>query len=517
MAAVPSASDEPVPQGESTRPDETPVPVVSYRILIDSDEPSRPRPVAARGGISQGLTRVPVHLLTVALVAVVVAGGGFWSASQTVVRPGGTDQILHVNHQPFAQPLFIASTMNVALPGYLSTAGLAVTPERLKVETYRTHEGETIADVAAATGRSAETLLWANNFSDPAKPLGAGTQLRIPPTDGVLHVIHDGDTLESIAARYGVTVEAITSYEPNGVERTADLVPYQTMMVPGGEIAQRDEVVTYTVREGDTLWSIADRFGLQAQTILWANNLDDSDVIVPGQRLAILPTDGVMVQVQSGDTIESLAAEWGVDPSAIRDYPQNGLGAAGSLVPGSYVMIPGGHPPAPPPPPAPEPPPAVAQAPESAGSEPVAEPAPPPPPEPEPEPPPPPPAARSGPSGWFMWPANGVITQYFHGGHNGWDIANGMYTPIVAADSGTVTFAGWNNYGLGYCVSIDHGNGFVTWYGHMAEPPAVSAGQWVEQGQYIGPMGSTGNSTGPHVHFIVVLNGVYQNPGNYLD
>ncbi|MBO9306906.1 M23 family metallopeptidase, partial [Thermomicrobium sp.] len=127
-----------------------------------------------------------------------------------------------------------------------------------------------------------------------------------------------------------------------------------------------------------------------------------------------------------------------------------------------------------------------------------------------------PPAQRQAPRGSFIWPTTGVITQYFHARHNGWDIANNMYTPIVAADSGTVIFSGWNNYGLGYAVAIDHGNGFVTWYGHMAEPPPVQVGQWVNQGQYIGPMGSTGYSTGPHVHFIIMYNGVYQDPALYL-
>jgi murein DD-endopeptidase MepM/ murein hydrolase activator NlpD len=91
-----------------------------------------------------------------------------------------------------------------------------------------------------------------------------------------------------------------------------------------------------------------------------------------------------------------------------------------------------------------------------------------------------------------------------------------MYTDIWAADAGRVVFSGWNDYGLGYAVAIDHGNGYVTWYGHMAEPPPVWVGQWVNQGQYIGPMGSTGFSTGPHIHFVIVYNGVYQDPGNYL-
>ncbi|MCS7051087.1 MAG: LysM peptidoglycan-binding domain-containing protein, partial [Thermomicrobium sp.] len=438
-----------------------------------------------------------VHVAVVVCVVAVTLGGGFWRRPLPVRVTGGTDQIAAVwdavtgvQGQPIAQ----AMTLSVTDPrlGYLATGGLAVKPDVLVLDTYVTSDGETIYDVSRATGRSVETLLWANNMLDPGAPLPAGLPLRVPPIDGMLHVVREGDTLASIAARYGVTPETITGYEPNGVQRDTDLVPGRLIMVPGGTMPSRDRVIMYTVQEGDTLWKIAQRFGLRVQTITWANSLPDPELIYPGQQLAILPTDGVMVKVKEGDTIESLAAYWGVKPEAIRDYPMNGIGPNGVLRVGQLVMIPGGEPPPPPPPP----PPPVRSAPTAGSSA--------------------PPAQRQAPRGSFIWPTTGVITQYFHSRHNGWDIANSMYTPIVAADSGTVIFSGWNNYGLGYAVAIDHGNGFVTWYGHMAEPPPVRVGQWVNQGQYIGPMGSTGYSTGPHVHFIIMYNGVYQDPALYL-
>ena len=113
---------------------------------------------------------------------------------------------------------------------------------------------------------------------------------------------------------------------------------------------------------------------------------------------------------------------------------------------------------------------------------------------------------------WFE-PWNAAVGCNFH---NGVDLAADAYTPIYAADGGIVEYAGWCDCGLGYYVKIDHGNGFETLYGHMAEMPWVSAGEAVAKGDVIGPVGSTGASTGPHVHFIVDLNGVDQDPLAYL-
>ena len=100
--------------------------------------------------------------------------------------------------------------------------------------------------------------------------------------------------------------------------------------------------------------------------------------------------------------------------------------------------------------------------------------------------------------------------------HNGIDLAQDSYTPIMAADGGTVDQVGWCDCGLGYYVRVDHGNGFRTLYGHMAEYPWASVGQDVAKGDVIGPVGSTGNSTGPHLHFIVNYEGVDQDPLWYL-
>jgi murein DD-endopeptidase MepM/ murein hydrolase activator NlpD len=113
----------------------------------------------------------------------------------------------------------------------------------------------------------------------------------------------------------------------------------------------------------------------------------------------------------------------------------------------------------------------------------------------------------------FAWPTQGTVTQTFFEWHPGIDIANEVGTPEVAADAGTVVFAGWGSYGI--YVEIDHGNGFQTIYGHMSTV-MVKTGQAVEQGQQIGLMGATGRASGPHLHFEIRYQGVPQNPADLL-
>jgi murein DD-endopeptidase MepM/ murein hydrolase activator NlpD len=116
----------------------------------------------------------------------------------------------------------------------------------------------------------------------------------------------------------------------------------------------------------------------------------------------------------------------------------------------------------------------------------------------------------------LVWPvAGGSISQYFHAGHLALDIAAPYGNSVLAAQSGTVTSAGWRNNGGGYVISIDHGNGMITVYNHLGSI-WVSPGQYVNAGQGIGGVGCTGICTGPHVHFEVIVNGVIDNPLRYL-
>lgn len=349
-------------------------------------------------------------------------------------------------------------------------------------------EGETLLDFALYYDLSMPTMLWANGSSDPHAPLEEGTEVVIPPVSGVLHTVEASDTVQSIADRYGVDPEVITGFEPNGIGGSPNLRVGQYVMVPGGVIYDWGEIHEYEVREGDNLWIIADYYGLDPQTIAWANTLPRPELISIGQVLTIPPGDGALITVEAGDHVEAIAERFGVDAAAIRNYEFNNLTGDSVLQQGQKLLVPD----------APLPAFDIDEldglSAESVTGGGVASPA----------------------TGSFIWPTDGFISQEYHGGHNGLDVANEEWTPVNAADGGIVIFAGWNDYGLGYAVGIDHGNGYQTWYGHLLNQPYVEVGQVVWQGGYLGPMGSTGKSTGPHLHFIVMKDGVYQNPLNHL-
>jgi murein DD-endopeptidase MepM/ murein hydrolase activator NlpD len=283
----------------------------------------------------------------------------------------------------------------------------------------------------------------------------------------------------------------------------------------------RMEATTYTVRSGDSLWAIGARFNVGAWSVMWSNGLDEDSLILPGQQLRIPPVQGVVAVVGADDSLETIASKFSVEPASIIDF--NGLKPGELLQPDRILIVPNGSLPIGPRP-VPE---ALTQAPRpqlpSLPIRPPAQPARPQTPQtqtqpqrpavpaqpvrPVPVPAPPAPA----PTGRLSWPTRGVITTYFSGWHPGIDIASAFGTNIGAADGGTVSSAGWNNWGYGYRVVIDHGNGYATTYNHLSVI-SVRPGQVVAKGQRLGLMGSTGNSTGPHLHFEILRNGGYINP-----
>lgn len=272
-----------------------------------------------------------------------------------------------------------------------------------------------------------------------------------------------------------IQAETVISYDPtqNAVGTTISAKP-------------RDKVVDYKVLGGDTLASIAQKFNVSVDTIKWASDLK-SETIKPGDTLKIPPGTGIVHKVNSGENIYSIAKKYNVDAQNIVNFPFNDFAdlETFSLTPGQTLFVPDGT---------------------LAEAKPATRPG----------------GYYTGPiqagargSSNFIWPTSGGITQYPIWYHMALDIANNALPPILAADSGTVEFAGCIAYGYGCHVIINHGNGYETLYGHMSQI-LTSPGAAVRQGQQIGVMGSTGRSTGPHLHFEIRSGGAQLNPLNFL-
>ncbi len=262
--------------------------------------------------------------------------------------------------------------------------------------------------------------------------------------------------------------------------------------VLGDVASNRNAIQQYVVQSGDTVSSIAASFGVSAQTLLWSNNLSDSSLIKPGQTLYILPTSGVAHTVRSGETVEGLASKYNASVDDILEY--NNLIEGSDLAAGDEIIIPGGKQPAP----VVVPTTRLASLGSVFGGSSSA-----------------PSSAPSVAGGSYQWPTScRRISQYFGYRHTGIDIDCEFGDPIYAAESGTVSSAGWYS-GYGLQIVISHSNGTQTRYAHL-QKVFVSAGDSVSKGQGIGEMGSTGWSSGSHVHFEVISNGRTYNPFSYL-
>jgi murein DD-endopeptidase MepM/ murein hydrolase activator NlpD len=256
----------------------------------------------------------------------------------------------------------------------------------------------------------------------------------------------------------------------------------------------RSEVASYVVQPGDTIGGIAEQFRITVATILWANNLTARSYIRPGDTLKILPVSGVSHTVARGDTISSLSKEYDTEASQIIAF--NKLQSDGSdIIIGETLIVPGGE----------KPEPKAVYTPVDRTYTALSKVAAPPP-------------SVSAPAGsGYIWPAGvRTITQYYGLHHTGMDIAGPVGTAVYAAKAGTVIKSqdGWNG-GYGNYIIIDHGGGVTSLYGHNSVRYA-DLGEYVEQGQTIAGMGSTGRSTGPHLHFEVRINNRHTNPLQYI-
>ncbi|TFG47761.1 MAG: LysM peptidoglycan-binding domain-containing protein [Anaerolineales bacterium] len=272
----------------------------------------------------------------------------------------------------------------------------------------------------------------------------------------------------------------------------------------------RVDVLTYIVEQGDSLFAIAETFGLKPETVLWGNFdtlADNPHTLQPGQELNILPVNGTYHEWRDGENLPKVASYYGVDPLEIIQYPGNKIDIYDfdldnpSFEIGQMLIIPGGErelvdygPPA------------------ITRDNPAI-------------------AATYGPGhcgtiytgnvgvGVFIWPTTErwVVGYDYNPGanHPAIDIAGSIENPVWASDNGVVVYAGWSNYGYGNLIVVDHGTGWQTLYAHL-NSTSVGCGQSVNQGQRIGGLGSTGNSSGAHLHFEMIYVGTKVNPWNFL-
>jgi murein DD-endopeptidase MepM/ murein hydrolase activator NlpD len=274
----------------------------------------------------------------------------------------------------------------------------------------------------------------------------------------------------------------------------------------------RQEVVKYAVEEGDTIFGIAEKFGLEPETVLWGNYyilLDDPHALQPGQELNILPVNGTYHEWQQGEGLNGISSYYGVKPEDIINYPANNLDTAAvgdfanpNIAPGTWLIVPNGrrefvswsaplgvtreNP-------------AYARVLGPGACD----------------------AVSGGAVGYgaFIWPSNKHYLSGFdyspNANHWGIDIAGNDGEGVYATDAGVIVYAGWNNYGYGNMILIDHGGGFQSLYAHLSGLN-VGCGQSVGQGDVIGAIGSTGRSSGSHLHFEIMTSSFKINPWDVL-
>jgi murein DD-endopeptidase MepM/ murein hydrolase activator NlpD len=323
-------------------------------------------------------------------------------------------------------------------------------------------------------------------------------------SDGQINAAAQGPTPTPVVSMEEVVPVAL-DVDFEGIPRMAQ--PFTT--IPS---RPRQELSTYTVQEGDTIFGISEKFGLDPETILWGNyNIlqDNPHALQPGQELNILPVNGTIYEWQDGDGLNGVASFFGVTPDDILNYPGNNLDVATigdyarpNIEPGTMLVVPGGRrefvswsaplgitredP-------------ALARVLGPGACDPIS-------------------GGAVG-YGAFVWPTNKHFLSGFDyspkSNHWGIDIAGSEGEGVYATDAGVVVYSGWNNYGYGNMVMVDHGNGFQSLYAHLSATYRF-CGQSVGQGEGIGAIGSTGRSSGAHLHFEIMTATFKINPWDVL-
>jgi murein DD-endopeptidase MepM/ murein hydrolase activator NlpD len=291
-----------------------------------------------------------------------------------------------------------------------------------------------------------------------------------------IRFVQPGDTLGAIAERYNISIEVLMSF--NGIETTV-LYPGQLLRLPytdsqGGQAdlapVPPPNFRWHTLASGETLTEVVESFEITLDALVGANpDLSSLDLLPIGVELLIPPVgeEGLLVTLRPGESLVDLLAHYRVDPVALAK--SNGISDPRDIEPGMMVYLPGVAP--------------------TRTLERLAQ-------------------IREE-EQRYRWPVHGRISSYFgrrnlgmgtSGFHRGLDVSAPHGTAIRAARSGTVTLAGWSSGGYGLLIKVRHRGQEETWYAHHSEI-YVKVGQYVTQGEIIGAVGSTGLSTGPHLHF----------------
>lgn len=335
------------------------------------------------------------------------------------------------------------------------------------------------------------TLVSGEEISEGPLDPAAYAQTDAPGVGGARIAAIDGGTGLDIITFDNPEVSFSSTFTSGGTVAQAPLspvIPSRDDPDAAGAAPALQQAFLHTVQDGDTIAAIAEKNGISVDTILWANGISSDDIINVGDHLTILPTTGIMHTVVSGDTLLAIAKKYDVEANAIAEY--NKLADTHALSIGDKIIIPGATisiPRATPP---------IIGSRRLADGEDAG---------PTPEP------IKSAGAG-MIWPtATKHIAQYFRWGHTGIDIDSRQpQQTIHAVDDGFVEYAGWLG-AYGNLIIVNHDNGLQTYYAHNSKH-YVGQGESVAKGQAIAQMGSTGRSSGPHVHFEVRRHGTPINP-----
>ncbi|MGQ9753671.1 MAG: peptidoglycan DD-metalloendopeptidase family protein [Thermaceae bacterium] len=344
---------------------------------------------------------------------------------------------------------------------------------------YEVKPGDTLAGIAARYGVDPRAILWSSGLS--SHQLQVGQELKIPlvaseeraprvPPGVVVHKVRSGETLALLAQRYGVSLLDLVSANP-GLESLDRLVEGSVLYIP-----KEQKGLLVQLSKGQSLVELAAQFGLSPLEVARANGVKNPLELKPGD-LVLLPG------IQARTTYKRLLAKQEEERKARLEAERRRQEELRRLAQERARR--------------------EAQARRVQVQKPVVR-------------------RVSYQQGGMRWPLSGFrITTYFgqRGAfqrfHTGIDLAAPLGTPVYAAKSGQVEVAGWSSLGYGLHVLLDHGGGVETLYAHLSRI-AVQPGAWVEAGQVIGYVGSTGWSTGPHLHFEVRVEGSPRNPLAYL-